>query len=131
MSISEARIETEQPSRFLVQFCKHANSMGSPRTRHRFRPHASKSGSGHDAMARGDLRVRAEWSDTDGTVTFDPWGSCVLHADGNALTIRVEATAADELQRIQDIVANDLDRFGRHSLTVQWQPVVSDQGTTG
>ena len=59
MPISQARIATDRPSRFLVQFCKHADAIGSRRG-HRLRMH------GGVAAARGEVTVGAHWSDTVG-----------------------------------------------------------------
>lgn len=71
---------------------------------------------------REDLDVQAEWSDTRGTVTFTPGGTCAITADGSVLTLRIEATAEESLRRIQDILTRDLDRFGRRDrLVVNWQ----------
>ena len=114
MLTAEAQIETERPSRYLVQFCKHAAAMGA--------------GGGHgprvhlgDKLARREVRVDAEWSDTHGTVTFTPWGACTLEADADTLTVRIEATDEDNLRQIQDIVTRDFDRFSRRDpLTVTW-----------
>jgi hypothetical protein len=64
-------------------------------------------------LARRDVRVQAEWSDTHGTVTFDPWGTCTVHAGANVLTLRIEATDEDNLRRIQDVIARNFARFGR------------------
>ena len=115
MTTAEARIETERPSRYLVQFCKHAAAMGAA------------GGHGPRAHLRGMLtrravRIHAEWSDTHGVVTFDPWGQCTLTADARTLTLRVAAADEDNLRRIQDVISRDFDRFGRREhLTVSWQ----------
>lgn len=103
MSIAEARIETERPSRYLVQLCKHASAIG--------RSHE------HD---RG-VQVEATWSDSDGTITFTPWGRCTAHAEADALTLRVQAGKEEDLQAIQDIVTKHLRRFSRNELTATWQ----------
>src|SRR5262249_5851565 len=55
--------------------------------------------------------------------TFDPWGRCTLSADDNTLVLRVEAADLDRLRRIQEVIARDLERFGRRDqLIVRWQP---------
>jgi hypothetical protein len=100
-SIATARIETERPSRYLVQLCRHASAMDG---------------------AHGHTGVRAEWSETHGTVHFGQWGRCVLDAEAGTLTVRVEADDEDGLRRIQEVVSRDLDRFGRRDrLAVDWQ----------
>jgi hypothetical protein len=117
----EARIETERPSRYLVQFCKHAAAMGSAGG-HSSRMHL------HGMMARREVQVDAEWSDTRGTVTFTPWGQCTLTADENILNLRIEAQDEEGVRQIQGVVTKDLDRFSRRNpLTVTWnQPLTSD-----
>lgn len=111
----EARIETAQPGRFLVRLCKHAESMG------RAGGHGPRVHLG-GLLARGQVRVRAECSDTSGTVTFSPWGRCSMTASADALTVRIEASDEENLRRIQDIVNRNLDRFGsRDHQAVGWR----------
>ena len=52
MRIAEARIDTDRPSRYLVQFCKHAAAMGSGRG-HQLRAHAE------GVSATGRVTIRA------------------------------------------------------------------------
>jgi hypothetical protein len=113
MPILEGRVETERPSRYLVQFCKHAAAMGggghSPRT------HL------HGGAARRDVQVQAEWSDTHGTITFIPWGRCAIAAEESILTLCIEAGDEDGIRQIQDVITRDLDRFSRRDpLAVTW-----------
>lgn len=122
MPIAEARINTERPTRYLVQFCKHADAMGS--RGHRVRMH------GPEATTFDHLVIRAEWSDTSGTVSFDPWGQCRLEANEATLFVRVEADDADHLRRIEEILTNDFDRFSRHEMTLVWRPA-DDEPTIG
>jgi hypothetical protein len=114
MPTAEARIDTERPSRYLVQFCKHAAAMGAARGHG---PGAHLRG----LLARRDMRVQAEWSDTHGTVTFDPWGTCTVDVGANVLALRIDATDDESLNRIQDVITRDFARFGRRDrLTVRW-----------
>jgi hypothetical protein len=114
MLTAEARIHTERPSRYLVQFCKHAAAMGGAGG-HRPRVHLG------GVLARREVRVHAEWSDAEGTVTFTPWGRCTMQATAATLTVRIEATGEEDLRQIQEIVTRDLDRFSRRDpLTVTW-----------
>jgi ubiquinone/menaquinone biosynthesis C-methylase UbiE len=111
----EATIETERPDRYLVRFCKHAASMGRSHS-HGPRVHLGA------MLARGEVQVRAEYSETHGTVTFSPWGRCMITAGAGALTLRIEATDEENLRQIQDIVTRDLDRFsGQDHLVVVWR----------
>ena len=113
MPTSEAHIHTDRPSRYLVQFCKHANAIGSA-DRQRLPAH----GDGANALQR--VTVRAEWSDTTGTVTLYPWGQCRLEAKETRPSIRVEARDDDTLQRIKNIVSTDIERFTGGALTPTW-----------
>jgi len=109
MLTAEARIKTGQADRYLIQLCRHANSIN-----HKIlHPRAGK------AHVRPD--VHAECSGTDGTLTFS-WGRCTLHAGPDTLTVRAEAASEENLQRIQDLIARNLERFGRREhLMVHWQ----------
>jgi hypothetical protein len=114
MPILEAQIETERASRYLVQFCKHAAAMGSGG--HSPRMHL------HGTVARREVQVAAQWSDTSGTVTFTPWGLCTLAADAGILTVRIDTADEDGLAQIRDVVTRDLHRFSQRTpLAVCWQ----------
>jgi hypothetical protein len=116
MPILYARIQTERASRYLVQFCKHAAAMGGGGHTPRMQLHAT--------MARRQVQVAAEWSDTSGTVTFTPWGQCMLAADTGTrtLTLRIDAVDEDGLAQIRDVIDRDLERFSRRDpVTVTWQ----------
>lgn len=113
MPIALARIETQRPSRYLGQFCRHAAAMGD--SAHSPRMHL------HPGMRR-DVQVEAEYGETAGTVTFGSWGRCDLAAEAGTLTVRIEAADEDGLHRIQEIVTNDFVRFSsRDPLSVRWQ----------
>ena len=110
----KAQIETDRASRYLVQFCKHAAAMGSGG--HSPRMHL------HTTVARREVQVAAQWSDTSGTVTFTPWGVCTLTADAGILTVRIDTADEDGLVQIRDVVTRDFARFSqRDALTVTWQ----------
>ncbi len=111
MLTAEAQIETEHPSRYLVQLCRHASKMGR-HLRHRPRIHA-----GGDAPPEIQ---HAEWSDTHGTVTLS-CGQWTMQATPGTLTLRAEATDQENLRRIQDLVAGRLEQIGRRDhLKVNW-----------
>jgi hypothetical protein len=101
MLITEARVETERSSHYLVQLCRHF---------------------GHEAQAHPEMDAHAEWSDDRGVARFG-WGRCTLLADPGVLTLRAEAPDEENLQRVEDLVANHLERFGlRDDLMVTWTP---------
>jgi hypothetical protein len=115
MPILQAQIETDRPSRYLVQFCKHAAAMGGAGG-HGPRMHLQ------GILARREVRVTADWTDTAGTVMFTPWGLCTLAADEGILTVRIDAADEDGLAQIRDVVTRDFDRFTqRNPVTVTWQ----------
>lgn len=116
MPIAEVRIDTDRPSRYLVQFCKHVAAMGSGRG-HQLRTHGDR------ASETGRVTIRAEWSDTWGTVTFDPWGTYHLQARDTVLLVRVQAPSHDSLARIEEIVTADLGRFSRQELSISWHSI--------
>lgn len=108
MLTAEANVETELASRYLGQLCRHFSNL------HR---HESR----HDAQPRSELHVHVNWSATHGTISFD-WGRCTMNANPEALTLSVEATDQDTLQRVQDLVGGHLERIAkREHLNVNWQ----------
>lgn len=110
----EARVATKRASRYLTQFCKHATAMGSGGHTPRMHPQGTAS--------HRQVKVTAEWSDTEATVTFDPWGRCTLLADDDILVLRIEAAGDDGLRQIRDVMTRDFERFSRRNpLTVTWQ----------
>ncbi len=112
MLTAEATVETEHPSRYLVQLCQHASKMGG-NLGHRPRSHAG-------GAAPPEVR-HAEWSDTEGIVTLS-CGRWTMRATPGTLTLRAEAVDQENLERIQDLVTGRLERFGRREhLTVHWQ----------
>jgi hypothetical protein len=114
MLSAQATVETDRPSRYLVQLSRHGSHMSRPMN-HRPRAH----GAGETSP---EVR-HAEWSDTRGIITFG-WGQCALQATPEGLTLRAEAADEDGLRRIQDGIAARLERIGRRDqLKVNWQQV--------
>ena len=112
MLTAQAQVQTEKPGRYLAQFCRHASQMGG-RLRHRPRSHG-----GGDA--RPELR-NVEGSDTAGSVILN-WGQCTMQVAPGMLTLRAEAADEESLTRIQNLVAERLERFGsRDHLKVAWR----------
>jgi hypothetical protein len=113
MLTAEAQIDTEHPSRYLAQLRRHAAAMGGARG-HRLRAHAG-------AQAGREVQVHAKWSEADGAISFDPWGTCTITASADRLVLRAEAADEENLRRIQDVLTRDIDRFGRRErLTITW-----------
>ncbi|MBV8994676.1 MAG: DUF2218 domain-containing protein [Pseudonocardiales bacterium] len=95
----EAQIRTDRASRYLIQLCRHVSRIPAHH--------------GGRGQARRDVQPRVEWSDTFGIITLVPWAQCAMHATPDTLTVHVEATDEDHLQRVQDLVAERLTTFGR------------------
>jgi len=113
MLTAEARVQTANASRYLGQLCSHATKF-SHRLRHL-----------HGGGARPEI-LGVDWTDTHGTLDLS-WGKCTLDADPATLTVRVDAEDEENLRRVQDIVAADLERFGRRDgVAVSWQRLTSD-----
>jgi len=114
MLTAEAHIQTSRPGRYLIQLCSHANDMGQHR-RHRRRAHPSDNTSGRPQIQH------AEWSDTFGILRLN-WGECTISASPGTLTLRAQANDDEDLQRIEELITERLESFGRRDhLTVTWQ----------
>ena len=122
MLAAEAQVKTEDSSRYLVQLCRHAQQVH--RMRHRPRDH------GGDGQPPPKVE-HVEWSETSGMISFG-WGQCTMQATPGTLTLRAEAADQESLQRVQDIVARDIERFGkRNQLTVSWQRTKAPSAQAG
>ena len=123
MLIAEARVETDRPGRYLVQVCQHLSNRGrhlgnDNGKRLRYRPGGHQGDHPRPGPAE---QVQVEWSETEGTVAF-PAGQCVMRASGDALLLRAEATDAQTLEFIENLMTSHLDRFSRREpLAVTWQ----------
>ncbi len=118
MPTAEARIETEHASRYLNQLCQHISKIGNKaqHLRHQRPSHLPGHGEG-----RPDMQAQVEWAETHGTVAFC-FGKITMQASPGALTLHAEADDDETLQRIQDLAAGRLAKFGsREHLTVNWQ----------
>jgi hypothetical protein len=112
MPSAEAHVLTDRATRYLAQLCKHAAAVGGDQ--HGPRMHRG------DFAAQPQTPVHVEWSDTRGIITT-PWGRCTVAAEAAALTLRIDASDEDGLQRIRNVITRDLDRFGRRDgLTLTW-----------
>ncbi len=109
MPRAEARIATDHPSRYLVHLCQHAMKIG----------HTLGHLHGRAPHARPEV-LDVTWTDTTGTLRLS-WGTCTLHAGDDTLTVHAESADEADLERVQDIITADLERFGRRDhVTVNW-----------
>jgi hypothetical protein len=112
MLAAEAEVKTEDPGRYITQLCRHAQQVH--RMRHRPRNHGGDGGPPPKVQ-------HVECSESSGMISFG-WGQCTMHATPGTLTLRAEAADDESLRRVQDIIARDIERFGkRNQLTVSWQ----------
>lgn len=124
MLSTEAHVVTARPSRYLIQLCKHFSRKG------RHLSHRPRSHLGVDAQTLSAMRIAAEqaqvdWSETEGSVSL-PWGTITLRTAPGVLLLRVEAAGEENLQRLQDLVTQHVERFGRRDgLQVSWQRLAS------
>jgi SAM-dependent methyltransferase len=131
MLSAEASVETTNPARYLAQFCKHSAAIGEHAPtmfgRHSLAAGAHASGG---ASGRGEVQLSIECSETSGVVKFTPWGQCTITVDGNTAFLRADATDADALRRIQELVSGDLERWGRReNLKVTWREAAPTPST--
>lgn len=116
MPIAEAQIATGRASRYLGQLCGHLEQMS--RMRH-------QTPAGHGGHAPPAIE-HVESSGGIGTIRFAR-GSCILQANSDTLTVRIDADDQDSLRQLQQAMAQRLDTIGRRdNLTVQWRQ--SEQG---
>ena len=112
MPTAEAHVPTGNPGRYLIQLCRHAQQVN--RMRHRPLAHSGST------QPRPQVQ-QVDWSETQGTVSFG-WGKCTMQAAPGTLILRAEATDTERLHQVQEIIAADIERFGRREhVQVIWQ----------
>jgi hypothetical protein len=115
MLTAQADIQTEHAARYLERVCGHAGKMGTA---------GRRPGHRRPSHARGDgpPEVRhTECSETEGTVSLN-WGQWTMRALPGLLAVRAEAADEQSLRRIQDLLTERLQKFGRREhLTVTWR----------
>lgn len=126
MLIAEAQIETERPSRYLVQLCRHAENMGRHGGPMLHRPRARHLDKNASPPEMPEVQT-VECSDVSGRINFS-WGTSAIPAsltmkvDAGTLMLRAEAADEESLLRIQNLVARRLETIGRRDhLTVAWR----------
>ncbi len=115
MPSAEAILSTPNARRYVTQLGKHGAAMADGRG-HQMRMH------GGNPLAGGEVSLHVEQAAERTTITFDPWGSCTVHAELDQLLLRIDAVDEQNLQRIQQVLTRDIERFGRREhLSVAWQ----------
>lgn len=88
----QARVPTANAGRYLVQLCKHFAH-----------------------------KIPVDYDGCRGRADF-PWGICHLEAMDGLLVLRCEAGDQEALDRVAEVVADHLRRFGwREALSLDWQ----------
>ena len=88
---SRADVLTDRPVPYMRQLCKHF---------------------GH--------KIDAAFGDDSGYIQF-AFGRCELDASaGDRLALTVTAASAEDLERMEQVVASHLERFGHGDLSVTW-----------
>jgi hypothetical protein len=114
---AETRIRTANAAGYLARLCGHLSKLGSASRLPRHGPRRHASGGQPPAV------LQAEHTRDTGTITLS-WGQLTLRAAGDELTIRADADSRENLQRIQDMTAGRLAKFGRREhLDIQWTPI--------
>ncbi|RJQ76013.1 DUF2218 domain-containing protein [Pseudonocardiaceae bacterium YIM PH 21723] len=100
MTRSQARVDTDRPSRYAKQLVSHLGR-----------------------------RVEGEWSEESGTGRLSfPDGTATLTAQPDALLLDVDGDA-DHIERLEDVVGRHLVRFGaKDELVVEWQRDTGEAG---
>ena len=111
MLITEARVETERSRWYLEKLCRHFAQKAEAL------PDVDYNGDAHPPVT-----AHVQWADGVGVASFG-WGRCTLRADADSLIVRAEAPDQQHLRRVESLVGNHLERFGRRErLAVEWTP---------
>lgn len=72
-------------------------------------------------------KIEASWDAARGVAHFEPAGTGHLQATDDALVLEAVADTEEGLQRVQAVLADHVERFGRRAeLAVVWEPVAHD-----
>jgi hypothetical protein len=88
--LGEANVQTTQAGEWLAQLCRQFQER---------------------AASHPELGIEVARSDTRGSVDFG-WGRCTLQAGADALTLRVEADQADDLESLQELLTRHIEHLG-------------------
>jgi hypothetical protein len=119
MPSAETRIRTANAAAYLARLCGHLGKLAST---NRFPGHSPRL---HARGGQPPAVLHAEHTHDAGTVTLS-WGQLTLRAAADELTIRADSGSQENLQRIQNMTAARLAKFGRREhLDIDWTPVAA------
>src|SRR3954471_19925365 len=73
-------------------------------------------------LADGDVSLHVDQTADQTTLTFEPWGTCTARTTDGQLMLRIDAPDEQSMQRLQDIITRNVERFGRREqLTLAWR----------
>lgn len=88
-----AFVTTDSPARYISRLCKHFAH-----------------------------KIPVSFDEQQGRIEFNI-GLSLLTAEPNGLSLRVESTDQENLERLQNVVASHFERFAwKEALTLDWQP---------
>lgn len=72
--------------------------------------------------------LHVETTDNDYAFADFGFGTCTLRAHSDRLTINLESDNPTALERAQQALTRDIERFGRREgLSITWTPLTSDE----
>ena len=121
MPSAETRIKTENACAYLGRLCEHLAKLAAPG---RFPGHGPRLHAG----GAPPTVLQVEHTADAGTITLG-WGQLTLRATAGELMIRADASSQEDLDRIQDMAAGRLLKFGRREdLDIQWTATAGSAG---
>jgi hypothetical protein len=119
---AETHIRTTNAAGYLARLCGHLSKLGSTS---RFPGHGPRL---HARGGQPPAVLHVEHTHDTGTIILS-WGQLTLRAAADELTIRAGADSQENLQRIQDMTADRLAKFGRREhLDIQWTLITGTAG---
>jgi hypothetical protein len=114
---AQTRIQTANAAAYLARLCGHLSKLGASTSR--FAGHGPRM---HASGGRPPAVLHVEQTHDTGTITLS-WGQLTLRATADELTIQAAADSQENLQRMRDMTAGRLAKFGRREhLDIQWTP---------
>lgn len=89
---ASAHVTTDTPARYISRLCKHFAH-----------------------------KIPVSFDEQQGRIEFSV-GLALLQADAQGLTLRVESTSSEDLEKLQNVVASHFERFAwQEALQLEWR----------